>query len=283
MNLLGVIPNAVRDLQLNCRFLALLGVTGLALVATPADAQRRRGGFYGGDPNEFWVPPDFRGNTPYDGRFTFARIKYRGYGHFQGEGPGWAHDYPRAEEHLMRIIREITAIRPFVESSLATGGNILALDDPELMKYPIAYLSEPGGWHPNEKEEAALRNYLLKGGFMILDDFGFDMGEWAEVQAIFQRALPKLRIQRIPDNHPIFDAFFKIDINTLDGGGGNYGRVEWHGIFQDNDPKKRLMVVINLNGDIGEYWQHSDRGFNIAPTNEAYKLGVNYLVYALTH
>src|SRR5262245_45756661 len=69
-----------------------------------------------GDPNDYYVPPDFRGNNKYDGRFTFARIKYRGYAHFTYEGPGWSHDYPRAESHFMRIMREITTMRPFIES-----------------------------------------------------------------------------------------------------------------------------------------------------------------------
>ena len=268
---------------MNCRSLAALGMTiaSLCVATSDADAQRRRGRSYSGDPNEFYSPPDWSGNIPYDGRVTFARIKYRGYEHFMNEGPGWAHDYPRAEEHLMRILRSITSMRPFIESPKAIGGNILALDDPELMKYPIAYLSEPGGWHPNEKEELGLRNYLLKGGFLILDDFENRADEWGEVQRVFQQVLPKHRIVRIPESHPIFDAFYKINLSLL--GESSYGPMEYYGVFQDNDPKKRLMVIINLNGDIGEYWQWSDRGFSLAPSNEAYKLGVNYLIYALTH
>src|SRR3989338_3596130 len=67
-----------------------------------------------GDPNEFYTPPDFNGNAKYDGRFTFARIKYRGFACFQREGPGWSHDYPRAESHFMRIMREITTLRPLL-------------------------------------------------------------------------------------------------------------------------------------------------------------------------
>ena len=108
----------------------------VALLLVPAGALLAQRGEYGrtrrflGDPNEFYVHPDFRGNTKYDGRFTFARIKYRGYGHFTNEGPGWSHDYPRAESHFMRIMREITTMRPFVESPAVEGGNIFALDDP---------------------------------------------------------------------------------------------------------------------------------------------------------
>jgi hypothetical protein len=241
---------------------------------------------YSGDPNEYYSPPDWRGNTPYDGRVTFARIKYRGYAKFMGEGPGWSHDYPRAEEHFMRIVKEITAIRPFVESPKAIGSNIFALDDPELTKYPVAYLSEPGGWFPDDKELAGLRNYMLKGGFVIVDDFdeggmGEDLMHFTQVM---HRVLPSARIVDVPESHPIFDAFFKVDLRLMEAGEGNYGRpARYLGIFQDNDPKKRIMMIVNLNLDVGEHWQYSDRGFSPVPTNEAYKLGVNYLIYALTH
>ena len=236
---------------------------------------------YMGDPNEYYTPPEFRGNVPYDGRFTFARIRYRGYEHFTQEGPGWSHDYPRAEEHLMRIMQDISTMRPFIESGDKIGGVILALDDPELFKYPVAYLSEPGGWHPSDKEVLALRNYLLKGGFLIVDDFG-GYSDWMNFTEQMQRALPNARPIRLENTHPIFDSFFKIDLNLLEH--GYRGVPEYLAIVEDNDPKKRIMVMINFNNDIGEYWQWSDQGFSPVPvSNEAYKLGVNYIIYALTH
>ena len=271
--------------------LRLITVSGLLLLAhAPALAQREFGGrgrrFFG-DANEYYVPPDWQKNVPYDGRFTFARIKYRGYDKFNGrEGPGWSHDYPRAESHFMRIIREITAIRPFVEAEGTPGGNIIALDDPELFKYPVAYFSEPGGWYPNDNEMQGLTNYLRKGGFVIFDDFDGDgmMGDYQRFVETMQRVLPEARIMDVPETHPIFDSFFKVDLRLMDRGGGyNYGRARYLGIFKDNDPRKRIMAIINLNQDIGEYWQWSDRGFSPVPSNEAYKLGVNYIIYALTH
>jgi hypothetical protein len=242
---------------------------------------------YSGDPTEFYVPPDFKGNVPYDGRFTFARIKYRGFEHFQQEGPGWSHDYPRAEEHLMRIIREISTMRPFIERDDKIGGVIVALDDKELFKYPVAYLSEPGGWFPNDAEMAGMRNYLSKGGFVIFDDFGVggrfggSTDDWDRLKQLMQRIMPKHHFIEIPTDHPVFDSFYKIDLTQLERSG--YGVMSYWGLFQDNDPKKRLMAVVNVNGDIGEFWQWPATGYNVAPSNEAYKLGVNYLMYALTH
>ncbi len=132
--------------------------------------------------------------------------------HFSGrEGPGWSHDYPRAESHFMRIIREITTIRPFVESADAFGGNILALDDPELFRYPIAYLSEPGGWFPNGQGSAGLRSYLLKGGFIIFDDFdgGSIAQDWMNFTQQMRRVFPTGRLVQLDGTHPIFDSFFR--------------------------------------------------------------------------
>jgi len=269
----------------------ILGVVVLVLAGGDALAQREFRGrrqSFSGDPDEFYVPPDWRQNVPYDGRFTFARIKYRGYAHWSGrEGPGWSHDYPRAEEHFMRIIKEITTMRPFVESPLAIGSNIIALDDPDLFKYPVAYLSEPGGWFPNEKEVLGLRNYLLKGGFIIFDDFdGGSMDEdLMHFTRVMQQVLPNHRLFDVPHTHPIFDSFFKVDLSLMDRRGPyDYsGKARYIALFQDNDPNKRILAIVNYNQDIGEYCQWSDRGFSPVPSNEAYKLGVNYLIYALTH
>ena len=91
------------------------------------------------------------------------------------------------------------------------------------------------------------------------------------------------RLVRLDTSHPIFDSFFRI--TTLDYRHPYFGHPsEFYGIFEDNDPSKRLMVIVNYNNDIGDYWEWSDAGFvPIELSNEAYKLGVNYLMYALTH
>jgi hypothetical protein len=266
----------------------------LATVAGSADAQRCRmgspfpGGPYGlsiGNPNEFFRPPNWPGNVKYDGRITFARVMYRGYGQYSNrEGPGWLHDYPRAESHFMRIMANITTMRPFIESGPVVGSNLLSLEDPELFKYPVAYLSEPVGWHPTDGEVLSLRKFLAKGGFIMFDDFRFESPDiaWRDFVETFRRVLPEAKILPIPPTHPVFDSFFKIDLTQLEAGCWS-ARARYFGVFKDNDPTKRLFAVINFDADIGEYWQWSDRGFNVVPSNEAYKLGVNYFIYALTH
>ena len=108
-------------------------------------------------------------NTPYDGKFTFVRLQYGATLGGRGWGlPPWAHDYPRAERNFMKILDELTGLNPFMGAS---GGNILTLGDPELFKYPFAYMSEPGFWTMTEQEMLTLRHYVEKGGFLIFDDF----------------------------------------------------------------------------------------------------------------
>ncbi len=161
------------------------------------------------------------------------------------------------------------------------GGNILTVDDPDLFRYPVAYLVEPGFWSLTPEEAETLRNYLLKGGFLIIDDFAG--GQWFNFEQRMREVLPDGRLVRLDASHPIFHSFF--DIERLDHRHPywNYA-AEFYGIFEDNDPAKRLMVVVNYNNDIGESWEWSDTGFiPIDLSNEAYKLGVNYIVYALTH
>lgn len=216
-------------------------------------------------------------NVPYDGRFTFARIRFEPIGGW-GRDQKWDHDFPRAERNFTRILSELSTLEPYQGPS---GGNVLALDDPELFKYPIAYLCEPGFWTPTDAEAEGLRNYLRKGGFLIVDDFAGP--QWFQFEEAMRKVLPDGQLVRLDATHPIFDSFFRIE--SLDYDHPYFGvKAEFLGVFEDNDPSKRLMVIVNYNNDIGDYWEWSDAGFfPIEMSNEAYKLGVNYIMYAMTH
>ena len=242
---------------------ALLGVA----VATLA-AQRRN--FFTGD-----FPVE--GNPSYDGRLTFVRLRYPGYGGMTNEGPGWMHDYPTAERHLLKIMSEVSDLRPRTDSS-----SVIDFGNPELMKYPIAYFSEPGYWQPTDEDVKNIHDYLLKGGFMIIDDFR--QQHWFNLQDQMKRVLPDAQWLPVQPGSAVWDSFFRIDENDLVQPGIYGPPVQYLGIFEDNDPNKRLMVIANYNNDVGDAWQWSDQGFlPIDLTNEAYKLGVNYVMYALTH
>jgi len=219
-----------------------------------------------------WRRQRIEPNVPYDGRFTFARIRYTVHGR-----SGWEFDYPAMERNLMAVTRELTTVRAHVE-----GSNVHALDDPALLHYPVAYLSEPGYWIPSDEEAAGLRAYLAKGGFLIVDDF---MGrEWANFEASMRKVLPSARIDRLDVSHPVFNSFFRVTSLDMPYPGRPRIRAEFLGIHEGNDPSRRLMVVINYNNDIGDYMEWSGEGWwPVNVTNDAYKLAVNYLVYGLTH
>src|SRR5215813_6704325 len=135
-------------------------------------------------------------NVPYNGQFTFVRVNYT---HWDGGDwylglPAWAHGYPLAEQNLMRIMNEVSYLGARDEEI-----NSLTLDDPALMKYPVAYIIEVGWWTLTDREAAALRAYLLKGGFLIVDDFktpgwrGLPGGGWEPFETNVKRVLPEAR------------------------------------------------------------------------------------------
>lgn len=246
------------------RAFALALVLAAATTATHLSAQRR-GGFGRGT----YIEP----NVEYDARFTFVRLRYREYG-----PAGWAFDYPAMERNFMTVLADLTSIGPHVDRS-----NVLTMDDPALLRYPIAYLSEPGYWLPSREEAEGLRLWLAKGGFLIVDDFYG--AQWQQFERAMGLVMPEGRIVPLDVSHPIFDAFFRIE--TLQGmrhPSDTRYEARYLGIFEDNDPRKRLQVIINYNNDIGDYMEWSGEGwYPVNLSNDAYKLATNYLVYGLTH
>jgi hypothetical protein len=258
-----------------------MAVVVLMLGAAGAGFAQRR--FFDGAGRE----PEVH-NAAYDGRFTFVRLKFATPpgGYWYRGMPAWAHGYPTSEENLMRIMNEVSYLDPHVDAL-----NVLALDDPELFKYPVAYIIEPGWWTPTDTEAAALRMYIEKGGFVIVDDFkvrgwggGMGGGGWENFEEQMKRVLPAARFVEMDASHPIFHAFFEIQTLENFPQAYNAGPAIFRGVFEDNDPTRRLQMIINYNTDISQFWEWSGRGLRaVSETNEAYKLGVNYVMYGLTH
>ena len=220
----------------------------------------------------------WRTDSAYDGRFTFVRLRWgSGFGGgYRGMSSAWNHDFPRAEQNLMTILKDLTLI-----DARTDGGLILTLDDPRLFHYPIAMMWEPGYWTMTDGEAHSFREYLLKGGFAIFDDF--EQEQWNNFEAQMHRVLPEGKFFKLDQSHQVFDTFFRMQ--TIDFPHPMFGyHPNYFGIFENNDPTKRLMVIANHDNDVAEYWEWSGSGlFSVAPSNEAYKLGVNYMMYGLTH
>ena len=261
------------------RRLALVGlVLLLASVSTSAQYGQRR--------FQMAYNPQIQ-KVDYNGQFTFARLKYNctdpSCYYYMGE-PAWAHGYQTSEYNLMQIVSAVTDVNPRIDET-----KVVAVDDPEIFKYPVVYMTEAGFWNLNDTEAADFRAYLLKGGFAIFDDFRdpgrFPVGGgWVNFESNMARVLPGLKIVDMDISDPIFHCFF--DINTFNIIPQYYdsGRPEIRGIYLDNDHKKRLLAIINFNTDVSQFWEFSQTGTApVDQSNEAYELGVNYIIYALTH
>jgi hypothetical protein len=250
------------------------------LLALPLGAPAATGA--PGSPGGGGAMPLQAANVAYDGRYTLARIRYtaneRGNYEFFGDRlQVWEHDYPRSERHMARILAEVTGIVPDLDAS-----NIFTADDPRLDQFPITYFCEAGFWGPTEKEVVGMRNYMLKGGFVIIDDFRGE--DWDNFLVQLARVLPGIRPIQLDVSHPIFHVFF--DVKVLPTEAPTFRRYTpvFYGLFENNDPHGRMMAIVDYNNDVSEYWEWSDTGaFGMDLTNEAYKLGINYIVYAMTH
>jgi hypothetical protein len=248
----------------------------LCTAVWPAAAQSGFRGDFGRGPGRGAPEVVLAANLPYTGLFEFTRIRYAAAGGLSRGGVMWSHDYARAEANFTRILAELTSVRARTDASA-----VLGFDDPALFDHTIAYVVEVGYWIPGEAEVAALSHWLRRGGLLLVDDFSRQ--QWFNFEAQMRRVMPDARLMEIPHDHPVFDAFYHFtDFDQVrhpyDG-----TPTQFWGIFEDNDVAKRLMVIANYDGDIAEYWEFSDQGFfPIALSNEAYKLGVNYIVYGLT-
>ncbi|MGE3508912.1 MAG: DUF4159 domain-containing protein [Vicinamibacterales bacterium] len=226
-----------------------------------------------------------RRDLPYDGTITFVRLRWRtgSFGTLRPQFGGinfWSHEFPRAEQNLMTTLRQVTAI-----DARHNGSLILTLDDARLFRYPIAMMWEPGYWVMTDREALRLREYLLKGGFVIFNDFELD--QWDNFEGQMRRVMPGGRWVRLDPNHPVFGALFKLERIDFPHPPNHhlYGfRPEYFGLFEDNNPDRRLLAIANYNTNLAEYWQMAGTGFfPIDSGNEAFKLGINYFLYGLTH
>jgi len=255
---------------------------GLAMVMIAAAFHPASSQGFGRQPRQIQNP--FVQNTPYDGRFTFARLSYvtGPGGYYYGGLPAWAHGYDLAERNLMQILNSLSTVHPRLEA-----GVVYNLDDPQLFRYPLSYMTEAGYWTLSDKEALAFRKYLLKGGFVIFDDFRDDFrggGGYANFASNMKRILPDARIVDLTPKDPIFHSFYEINSFDIVPMAYGRGRPLFQGIYLDNDPSKRLVAMINFNEDVSNFWEFSGQGYYpIDESNEGYKLGINYLIYAMSH
>jgi hypothetical protein len=220
--------------------------------------------------------------------FQFARLAYNSNPAFSGGWGGrwgsWTTDYPEAETHFLQGIRRLTRIQANPE-----GRNIRLLDE-EIFDYPFLYAVEVGRWLLSDEETQRLREYLLRGGFLMVDDFHGTL-EWENFMASMSRVFPDRPVVDIADNDEVFHVLYDLDhrVQIPNIWGAMTGRSwerdgytpHWRGIYDDEG---RLVVAINFNMDIGDAWEHADTPQYPQPlTALAYRFGINYVLYSMTH
>ena len=227
-----------------------------------------------------------------EAEFHLGRMIYATMGGAGSHGfinPWWAVDYPFAEEHFLPALRRLTNL------SVADDSRHMEVTEDRIFDYPFLFLQQPGqgNWRPTNREADRLREYLVRGGFLLVDDLHGEY-EWSVFQEAMQRVLPGRPIVEIPDDdammHVFYDLGDRIQIPGLRhlrrGSGGRIvarmeGAPHWRGIY---DERGRLVVAINFNMDMGDAWEHADDPYYPAPmTGLAYRLGVNYVIYSMTH
>ena len=196
----------------------------------------------------------------------------------------WAIDYPKADRQFM------AAVNTLVDMNAHDYENPVRLDDPSLRRFPFLYILEIEDMALSPPEVQGLRDYLLAGGFLVIDDF-WGSYAFANLEHQMRQVFPQYQIVDIPPDHPIFNTVYKIDeIIQVPAFGRFYGGRTWEqdgyeafarGIF---DEKGRLMVVINGNTDLGDAWEWFERPeYPLQFSSFAVQMGVNFIVYAMSH
>jgi Domain of unknown function (DUF4159) len=235
------------------------------------------------------------------GEWTFARLMYPqgpndGYGWRDAgdwrEGVSlWTQDYPPADIGLANAVRRLTRI------DARSVSQCVNLDDgDDVYNFPWLYAVQVGEWGLTQSQATVLRDYLLRGGFFMADDF-HGAYEWQMFLQRIRMVFPDRPIVDIPDNDPIFHTVFDLDDRFQIPGeahqrlgykipdrpeGPDDGKgAHWRAIYDD---KGRIMVAISYNSDLGDSWEWSNRpDYPERFSDLGFRIGINYIVYAMTH
>ena len=253
----------------------------LTLAVGVMYAQKESRQYQGSEYDEYPLPPDYAEKT----EFVIGRLMYKSVSRGFRRYSSWTIDYPRADRHLAAGLRRLTRTQVrSVEQPVSLD------DDDDVYNWPFLYAVEVGHWDLTDAQAAKLRDYLLRGGFLMCDDFhGTD--EWEGFMESMRKVFPDREVVDIESSDPIFHVLYDLD-DKYQVPGAQYlytGRTferdgydaHWRGVYDD---KGRLMVALNHNMDLGDAWEWSDDPrYPEKWASLAYRIAVNYVVYALTH
>lgn len=253
---------------------------------TAVYAQRRFGGprpWYYGE-NEAPTPTDAGEKT----EFAFARLQYPSYGappdSIWARRGNWTIDYPAADRHFVQGVRRLSRIHT------RSVEQVVDLDTDEIYNWPWVYVVEPGHWQLTDSQAGKLRDFLLRGGFLMTDDFHGTF-EWGVFMESMGKVFPDRPIVDLDDRDAIFHVLYDLNIRPQVPGVATFGsggtheydgyEAKWRGIYDD---KGRIMVGICHNMDLGDAWEWADHpNYPEKYASLAYRIGINYVLYAMTH
>ena len=261
--------------------LRLLVAVMAFLICTGTQAQPGFANFFNDAPR---LPILATPEQTHDAEFTFARLIYGTSGGMFSRRTPWLTDWPEAETFFLQGIGRLTQV------DAAGTGRAVSLSDTTIFDYPWLYAVEVGKWSLTPDEAATLREYLLRGGLLMVDDFHGSY-EWDLFANTLRSVFPDRPIVEIPDHDAILNLVYPLDKSVQIPGvrSINSGQTweqdgyvpTWRGVYDDHN---RLMVVINFNMDLGDAWEHADNPrYPEHMTSLAYRFAVNYLIYAMSH
>ena len=223
-------------------------------------------------------PPDAWEKT----EFAFARLRYHSF-RDRGYRWRWGTDANKSERQFIQGLRRLTRIHS------RSVEEILDIDSDEMYNWPWMYAVGVGDWVFTEAQAARLRNYFERGGFLMVDDF-HNEHEWAQFMEGIRAALPDYEVRELEDDDPIFHTVYDLSkrfrvpgLNVVHGDQIERGGIEphWRGVI---DKQGRVVVGICFNQDFGDAWEWADLPeYPEKYASMAYRLGVNYVVYSMTH
>ena len=239
--------------------------TGIATLGIAALAGAQQFGWFRGEP--------ILQNDPPATGFVAARW------HFGTNGAighmGWAHNYPYSEQHFNAFLERTTLLDVELMSY-----RIVELGSDEVFDYPFAYVSEPGEMQLTEQEVINLRNFVELGGFILVDDFDGPW-QWQQMRSQVLRAFPDRDFVELSPDHPVFHALF--DLEDLQGMADFVpgGSITYFGLFDDNG---NLAILAGHNNDLANFWEWYDQPqMPLKPAADAFRLGSNAVIHAMTH
>jgi hypothetical protein len=226
------------------------------------------------------LPVDW--NVPAE--FVVGRLMYPSRGNGRQEGGRWTIDYPRGDRTFASVLRRLTVV------DVRSVEQPVSLDDgDDVFNWPFLYVVMPTDWDFSDEQIAKLREYLLRGGFLLADSF-FGTREWEGFMDVMRRVFPDRVVVELPDEHALFNVVYDFserhqihNWRTLNRGGyrDDGSEPQWRAILDDDD---RIMVAMSFNNDMGDSWQHADDpSYPQEDSHMGLRLGVNYVIYTLTH